>query len=523
MTTLEESLGDKDVKQYAVQRLAKLLRHPDDLIYRADDVRRKLAQEKFLIDAQLNTDVRRQFDDVQEGLELLYSTKEQITRVKTDMQKVDQLCHDAQSYLTNFDRIQKISMVNRNFARTDEFYRQFSEFHEQYTSVRHMLTDAQTNFDQADFNLLRLHYSLYKLEDFRNRAMGFSGASDADSQQTLAQMFGSLDALVAEFEEFLWHVANNMFELALRNRTNIIVQLLKVIEVEEAADRTQEREREGAGLARRQSLLGSASVKTLAQAPKTDRKVKQYKKKLLSLIHTFVSKRINEFFEQEVQDFEGISEATGLVVDELTFVSEAVAPGFPANYYIFDVYVEEYHQAVVANTNRLVTGDLDGGAILVLLRWVREYSSAMRRDLGIPREQLKPALLEGREDQLAQEYLDLVRNKVREWVVNLMRSETSTFINRQDAPHISDAGTYVLEGSIILFEIINQQIALVVESQRAKLLCDLMAECNKIFQDMSKQWKEVIDAEKQKQIKDENVIEGLVDYAMALGNDSLRC
>ncbi|KAJ2202766.1 SNARE-binding exocyst subunit S6, partial [Coemansia sp. RSA 520] len=109
---LNELVSDTNARQYAIQRLAKLLRHPDDLAYKAEEVRRKLAQEKLLIDAQLNTDVRRQFDDVQEGLELLYSTSSQIGRVKSDMQKVDDLCHRAQSYLPNFDRIQILSTAN---------------------------------------------------------------------------------------------------------------------------------------------------------------------------------------------------------------------------------------------------------------------------------------------------------------------------------------------------------------------------------------------------------------------------
>ncbi|KAJ2324501.1 SNARE-binding exocyst subunit S6, partial [Coemansia sp. RSA 2681] len=395
-----------------VQRLAKLLRHPDDLVYKADDVRRKLAQEKLLIDAQLNTDVRRQFDDVQEGLELLYSTKGQIDRVKTDMQKVDQLCHRAQSYLTNFDRIQKISVANRNFVRTDEFYRQFSEFHEQYVHVREMLADAKTNFEQGDFNLLRLHYFLYKLEDFRNRAMGFSGVNDADSEQTLAQMFGGLDGLVLEFEQFLWHVAGGIYDLALRNRANVIVQLLKVVETEEAADRIQEREAEGAGLVRRQSLVGGArrpsmASSVMARGPKKERKVKHYRQKLLDLLRQFVAGRVTEFFKKESKGLDGVEEVTGFVIDELTFVAEAVAPAFPPNYFVFDFFVNEYHQAVVKNTNELVAGDLEGGAILTLLRWVREYHSAMRKQLSIPKDQLKPALLEGREDQLAQEYLDI--------------------------------------------------------------------------------------------------------------------
>ncbi|KAJ2360097.1 SNARE-binding exocyst subunit S6, partial [Coemansia sp. RSA 2611] len=334
---LNELVPDSSARQYAIQRLAKLLRHPDDLAYKAEEVRRKLAQEKLLIDAQLNTDVRRQFDDVQEGLELLYSTSGQIGRVKTDMQKVDELCHHAQSYLPNFDRIQQISTANRNFVRAEEFYLQFSEFHQQYTQVREMLTDAQENFDQGNFNLLRLHYFLYKLEDFRNRALGFTGVTDIDSKQTLAQMFGGLDGLIREFENFLWMVAGSMYDLALRNRSNVIVQLLKVVEFEEAADRAQEREREGAAAA---SAAASASLSPTGAGQKVERVPKHYKKKLLEFIHTFVSSRVSEFFTQEANGLDGITEVTGFVVDELTFVGDAVAPAFPANYFIFDTFVD---------------------------------------------------------------------------------------------------------------------------------------------------------------------------------------
>ncbi|KAJ2452977.1 hypothetical protein EV183_002562 [Coemansia sp. RSA 2336] len=507
-----------NARQYAIQRLAKLLRHPDDLTYRAEDLRRKLAQEKLLIDAQLNTDVRRQFDDVQEGLELLYSTSSQIGRVKTDMQKVDELCHRAQSYLTNFDRIQQISTANRNFAKADDFYRQFSEFHQQHTHVREMLADAQANFDQGNFNLLRLHYFLYKLEDFRNSALGFTDV-DIDSKQTLNRMFSGLDSLVREFEDFLWMVAGSMYDLALRNRSNVIVHLLKVVEFEEAADRAQQREREGAAAA----AAAAAPLSPVPSGNKAERTPKHYKKKLLEFIHTFVSSRVSEFFSQEAGGLEGITEVTGFVVDELTFVGDAVAPAFPASYYIFDVFVDEYHRSVVENTNTLASGDLDGGSILLLLRWVREYHGAIRKELSIPKDQLRPALLEGREDQLAQEYLEIASGKIREWISNLMRTENESFVSRQDAPNMGEDGLYVTGGSIYLFEIVNQNIELVTEAQRAKLLCDLMVECNKIFQDISKQWRELLEKEKTKQIEaPETAAEGLVDYTMALANEQIR-
>ncbi|KAJ2715834.1 SNARE-binding exocyst subunit S6 [Coemansia spiralis] len=517
--SLNELVPDAGVRQYAIQRLAKVLRHPDDLAQKAEEVRRKLAQEKLLIDAQLNTDVRRQFDDVQEGLELLCSTTGQIDRVKTDMQKVDDLCSRAQSYLANFDRIRAVSVANRNFARTEEFYQRFREFHQQYNSVRALLADAQDNFAQGNFNLLRLHFSLHRLEDFRNRAMGFAGMDDADSGQTLAQMFGGVDSLVREFDEFLWMVADSMYTMALRSRANVIVQLLKVVEFEEAADRAQERARAGGGLS-----PGPGTGPAAAGPPRRERPIKNYRRRLLDFIHVFVGSRVSEFFKQDVGGLDNIAEVTGFVVDELTFVGDKVAPAFPGSYYIFDVFVDEYHQAVVANTNALAAGDLDGGTILAMLRWVREYYGAMRKELSIPRDQLKPPLLDGREDQLAHEYLEIAACKIREWISNLMATETEAFTSRQDAPRMGEGGLYVTGGSVFLFEIVNQNVELVTEAQRAKLLCDLMAECNKVFQDVAKQWRGLLDSEKAKQIDaPDTVAEGLVDYTMALANEQIRC
>ncbi|KAJ2801721.1 SNARE-binding exocyst subunit S6, partial [Coemansia helicoidea] len=137
---------------------------------------------------------------------------------------------------------------------------------------------------------------------------------------------------------------------------------------------------------------------------------------------------------------------------------------------------------------------------------------------------LKPPLLEGREDQLAHEYLEIAASKIREWITNLMGTETEAFTGRQDAPRMGEGGMYVTGGSVYLFEIVNQNVELVIEAQRAKLLCDLMAECNKVFQDVGRQWRALLDGEKAKQIEaPETVAEGLVDYTMALANEQIRC
>ncbi|OMJ10720.1 Exocyst complex component SEC6, partial [Smittium culicis] len=139
---------NSEIRLYAIQRLAKLLKHPDDLQFKLEGIKSKLTQEKMLIDAQLSADVQRHFDDVQEGLDLLFSTEDQINKVKVDMKKVDKLCSDAQGFISNYDRIKKISIAHKNFEQTELFYQKFRSFNQQCENVSNMLKNANNDIEK---------------------------------------------------------------------------------------------------------------------------------------------------------------------------------------------------------------------------------------------------------------------------------------------------------------------------------------------------------------------------------------
>ena len=100
----------EDAREAAVAKLAELLKHPDDLNTKVGPLARKLAKEKASIDAQLNTGVQTQLDNVQGGLETLSSSKENSDKIKDNMQLIDRLCYDAQSMIKDFPRIKKVCM-----------------------------------------------------------------------------------------------------------------------------------------------------------------------------------------------------------------------------------------------------------------------------------------------------------------------------------------------------------------------------------------------------------------------------
>ncbi|OLY85379.1 Exocyst complex component SEC6 [Smittium mucronatum] len=522
----DNSSLNSEIRLYAIQRLAKLLKHPDDLQFKLDGIKSKLTQEKMLIDAQLSADVQRQFDDVQEGLDLLFMTEEQIDKVKNEMKKVDKLCNDAQGFLSNYDRIKRISIAHKNFEQTELFYQKFRSFNQQCEEVSNMLRDANENIEKFDFNLLIMHYQINKLESFRKQAISLTENSEEDVKMTLSEVFLDFENLSQAFEFFIWQVASKLYDLGANQKYNIIVQLLKVIEVEENNDAAIIRERDQKAMEASRGIISSLPFKPIigGKVSKSDLKLKNYKKKFIETIQKIIKGRMHEFFTEVIMDDDEISKTTELVIDDLLFVAENIIPCVPPSYSLFDVFLSQYHLTVVEKVNELSQSDMDGRSILNILSLARQYQSQMRKDLGIPKEKLQPPLLEGREEALMEEYLDLVRTKISEWISNLMTTETKEFLERPKPPETGENNHYVMQGSIIMFEIVNQQVDLAIESNRGKLVCDVVLECNKIFAVTNKKWKLLLETESKKQIENpEEVAEGLVDYIMSLANDQLRC
>ncbi|KAJ1672140.1 SNARE-binding exocyst subunit S6, partial [Spiromyces aspiralis] len=165
-------------------------------------------------------------------------------RVKQDMQKADKLCFEAQSIISNYGRIRKISIAHRNFEQADKFYQQVQEFQDKWAHVNQLLQEADARFTSFDFNLLPIHYYLHKLEEFRENAVIFMQTDDFDVYSTLNMMFIELDKLVNALDRFLWKVASHLYEIAINGRNHLIVQLVKIVEIEEKTDETLAKSKE---------------------------------------------------------------------------------------------------------------------------------------------------------------------------------------------------------------------------------------------------------------------------------------
>ncbi|KAJ3089212.1 SNARE-binding exocyst subunit S6 [Quaeritorhiza haematococci] len=499
-----------EATEAAVTRIADLLRHPDDLTNKYHLVKKKLATERASTDAQLKSAVESQLDDAQRGLDALALATSETMRVKSNLSSIDKLCADAQNTITNYEKIKKISRTHQNFVATKEMARQFQDLNNEVKRIRSFLEHDRSRLIGPHDNMLLVHYSLSQLASFRNTTL--QNAESSDVLATLDNYFKKTYKLSEEFDDYLWEVARNTLEIVRKGHPGAIVRMIKIIEVEERLD-------EEAALA--ETALVDPTLPTTNKAP--PRQIKSYRIKFFDVLREAIQRHLAQWTTAPKGEMPKLLQSAEVVVDDLILVYDELVPCFPRRYNIFQFFVLEYHRMIYETVNKVVGGPMEGGAILALLKWVRDYYDSMSGRLGVGEELLEPRLLDGREEELMLTYVKLVRAKLSEWLSNLQESETRDFLKRDVPPEVDANGMYVQAGSVIVFQMFNQQVDLVASSSRGPLLHDVVVECVNKLLEFQKSWMALLDGEFKKfESKSADLAEGLPEYAMALGNDCYR-
>lgn len=400
---------------------------------------------------------------------------------------------------------------------TQTLVNNFQELHQDLDRIKSMMRDDMKNIHGPAPNLLLVHYQLYKLENLRNTTMHMAKDESLDVKVTLKQYFGRLDQVVEEFEEYLWELSRNMIHLIKNKQGSVIVRLIKIIESEEAADSKAVSTK----TERRVSRQGLGNKK----ADKPPREAKSLRSKFFDVLHDEVSRKFNILMERVDKEPIECLEAIDFVFPDLALVYDDLVPRSPSNYKIFPFFVLEYHRHVYELANKIVTSpELDGGRILHLLRWVREYYASMNHQLGVTEELLEPQLLDGNEQGLLDEYLKLVRTNLVKWTNNMMNTASNEFIERTAAPATDSEKLYHMQTASLMFEMVNQQVSLAADSQQSTVMEQVIKECIQVMKEYQQRWKDLISAEMTKQIESPSATPpGLAEYIMAATNDQIKC
>jgi exocyst complex component 3 len=424
-------------------------------------------------------------------------------------------------------------MVHRNFESTEEMVNNLLDMASRLDELEYMLASDSREILGPAPNLLVIHYQLNQLERFRNQTMHQAKKASADARNTLTRWFERLNKDISAFDEYVLELARNILNLVRAGQSNVVVRLIKIVEVEGKED-----EKVGTGYFYLNDILIRSSqtlvMRFVKKAAKPDaalkfkslqaeaRVLKHYRSKVIKTIIQSIQTKFNDAHARDEQDPMGFLNNLNWIYQDLIRIEKDVVPCFPADYDIYSLYVREYHKALNVVVKQIAAAKLDASVMLALYEWLKEYKQSMK-ELNISPDLLEPPLMEGKEQSLIEDYLQLIVSKLDEWSANLMKTEISEFTKREEPPEVDSDGLYGTQGSVILFQMVNQQVDLATESGQGAILARVVSETNRVMKGIQDQWTKVIDAEFKKQMeKPEEVAGGLVEYCIALANDQVK-
>ncbi|KAK0188730.1 exocyst complex component Sec6 [Armillaria mellea] len=488
----------------AAQAIGEYLQSPDDLV-KVSAYRKKLEKEKASIDARLKNGVKEQLQATREGLRKLLSTRSNVQAIKDEMVAVDKQCSDPQNTVSTFDQISRVSMVHRHFEQTEEMVNNLLEMNSKLVMIEDLLNGDRQDILGPAQNLLVIHYLLNQLESFRNQTMHQAKKASSDSRATLARWFERLNTVIEQFDEYILQLAAHVLDIVRAGYPDVVVRLIKIAEIEGREDEKAIAIR----LVKKAAKMDAASKFKSMQA--NARVIKHYRSKITRGIADSIKAKFEEAYKRDEQDPVDFLDNLQWMYQDLIRIESEVVPCFPPEYDIYSLYIREYHKALNVTVKKMVASEPGASVLLHLFEWLKEYKKSMK-ELNVPPELMEPPLLDGKEQSLIEDYLQVIVKKLDEWSANLMKTEVEEFTTRRDPPEL-DAGRMV-----------NQQIDLAMDSGQGAILARVVAETNRVMRSLQDQWVKVIEAEYKKQAdKPDEVAGGLVEYIMALANDQIKC
>ncbi|RDB23407.1 Exocyst complex component sec6 [Hypsizygus marmoreus] len=499
----------------AAQAVGEYLQSPDDLVKIAA-FRKKLEKEKASIDARLKNGVKEQLHSTREGLRKLLNTRDNVQSIKDEMAAMDRQCMDPQNTVSTFDQISRVSMVHRNFQLTEEMVNNLLEMASKLDVLERLLAADSADILGPAPNLLVIHYHLNQLEAFRNQTMHEAKKASPSSRATLQRWFERLNHIIAAFDEYILDLARNVLNIVRAGYPDVIVRLIKIAEIEGKEDEKAIVIR----LVKKAAKWSAASKFKSMQA--NARVIKHYRSKITKAITDSIKEKFQEAYRRDEQDpATFLSNLTWMYRDILK-IGEDVVPCFPPEYEIYSLYIREYHKALNATVKTLAASAPEASVLLTLFEWLKEYKQNMK-ELEVSPDLLEPPLLDGKEQSLIEDYLQLIVRKLDEWSANLMKTEMAEFQKREEPPEVDSDGLYGMQGAVILFQMVNQQVDLATESGQGAILARVVSETNRVMRSIQDQWVKVVEGELKKQIEKPDEVEGgLVEYCIALANDQIK-
>eukprot|EP00835_Amoeboradix_gromovi_P003313 NODE_214_length_14327_cov_0.392325.p2 type:complete len:673 gc:universal NODE_214_length_14327_cov_0.392325:144-2162(+) len=437
----------------------------------------KLMNEKVVLEASIRSNTEKILGNSKKSLEYL-------SEMVVDAEKIQDASILKQDFQTiaSIKNIQHLALLYHHLKSTETICSQLAGLKKRYRSVSLILKTCLLEPLGSKDVLLYVHFELIQLLQLQQHLLT---TAPIEVHPLVSQHFLKLDKLFRGFDKLIIHLMANLYEL----ESELMVKMMKIIHI------SDER---GAG---------------------------NYKQVLFDMIHDLVAKRLQEpLSATDNISKDQLDSILAMMVDDLLFVREQVIPKAPPSFKLFPFFALEYHRAIYNYINKVLKNNVDAGTLLSILQWTQTYYKVLEEKCNIAQESLKPPLLDNQEQLLQKDVVHLLQDTLKQWIQNLLESETKEFLIRVKQPESDADGKYQMNVPTILFNIINQQIEVILSTNQIKLIQAVIDACFDAMQMFIVNFKRLVTEEYNKLIKaPASIYEGLADYLIAVANDFIRC
>ncbi|KJX96616.1 exocyst complex component sec6 like protein [Zymoseptoria brevis] len=512
-------------------RLAELLKNPDDLD-KLPSLRGEFTRKKAAIDGQLKHGLKEQLEITQSGMNSISDGQGIVALIKEEMMKIDKLCAEAQGMIEDFPEINRMSIMQRNFAAVESIKANIDTFGDQLDELEDLLKEDDGDLDGQP-NLLAIHAGLSSLRDVRDQAMdqvkssaeGESGVELIENLPlrtgvTLRDYFQRLDDVVDWFDEHVGQACINLIPLIQAGNNGLVVRLGLVIEAEEKKDRQtkalQDAQREFQDVASRFKSINVGQ-----------RELRGYKKKFLQAVEVSAASQFDQVQQAFEDDPEKLEKACRWYFNDLNTVKLGMQELMPKKWKIFKTFVDIYHKLMHDFlVQRLDDPNITPVHMLAILAWVEKYHTKMGR-LGVSPDTLSPHVIDERESDLVREYRTLIVRAVEEWMDRMAASDRKTFLTRVEGSLDQDANEQLHTKSLSdMWTMLREQLSVAQSSCRPDVVEGVVDAMMRALKGRQQMWESLVDDEYRKieNATEASQLEGvgsLQEWLVAIANDQI--
>ncbi|KAI2473486.1 exocyst complex component Sec6 [Annulohypoxylon bovei var. microspora] len=503
-------------------KLSELLRHPDDLD-KIPALKLEFTRKKTAVDSQLRGGLREQLETTQAGMSGITDGQKTLQLIRDEMMKIDTLCSESQNMIKDFASINLVSQAHRNFGAVEMMVENLQTFNDRLNRVENMLREDEADKENMP-NLLGVHYELTQLRNIRDDAMEqIQRADDPSLQSTLEDYFSRLDEAIDWFDEHVGLVALNMINLLIADNNSLVVRLAIIVEAEEKSDQRVE--------ALQEALKDHKEMATRFQSI-TDgaKKVRGYKEKFLRAISVNCEGQFQEVRGEFLDDPTKLDKMMKWYFNDLNAVKQGMVSLMPKKWKILKTYGDIYHQLMHDFLVGMIDDpDSSSANTLEIINWPEKYYKKMRK-LGFSESDLKPHVIDNREQELVKDFRQLIIKFLDQWIERIFAQEKRDFAERNVEGSNLDTdeyGYFRTKNLVDMWRMMREQVDVAGNSQRtdvAEGVIDAMflrlRGRQQSFQKMLEDEAAIYEADKMPELEG---FQALQDWLIATANDQMAC